>query len=164
MTAQTQPLPRGIRNHNPGNIERTGTRWQGMALQQTDSRFIVFKSPEWGIRAIARTLITYQDKRRARDGSRIDSVLEIIERWAPPHENNTKAYARAVASALGIGPDDETVDVYRYATMATLTQAIIRHENGPGPLGGGGWYAPAVIAAGLRLAGIVQGVDHGAAV
>ncbi|MCC8341596.1 structural protein [Pseudomonas stutzeri] len=156
------PSPRGIRNYNPGNIERKGTRWQGMALDQSgDARFIVFSHPVWGIRAIARTLITYQDARRARDGSRIDSVREIIERWAPAHENDTAAYAKQVAKALGIGPDDETVDVYDYPTMRALVQAIVRHENGPGPLPGGHWYGDKLIAEGLALAGILEGVRHG---
>ena len=162
MANQVMRMPRGIRNSNPGNIERNATRWQGMAAQQSDARFITFSAPEWGIRAIARTLITYQDKRRARDGSRIDSVREIIERWAPPSENDTAAYSRAVASALGLGPDDETVDVYRYPTMDQLVRAIIRHENGPGPYDGG-WYDDAVIERGLALAGIVPGVIHGGA-
>lgn len=154
--------PRGIRNYNPGNIERNGTRWQGMAQDQSaDARFIVFTSPAWGIRAIARTLITYQDKRRAADGSRIDSVREIVERWAPAFENDTEAYVRQVASALGVGPDDEAVDVYRYDTMRELVRAIVRHENGPGTLPGGDWYGEPVIAEGLALAGIVPGVRHG---
>ncbi|VXD04088.1 structural protein [Pseudomonas sp. 9Ag] len=159
MTARQ---PRGIRNYNPGNLERNGTRWQGMALDQAgDTRFIVFSHPVWGIRAIARTLITYQDARRARDGSRIDSVREIIERWAPAHENNTGAYAKAVANSLGIGADDETVDVYDYATAAALVKAIVRHENGLGPLPGGNWYGDALVAEGLALAGILEGVRHG---
>jgi hypothetical protein len=157
-----QSKPRGIRNYNPGNLERNGTRWQGMALDQSgDPRFIVFSHPAWGIRAIARTLITYQDARRAKDGSRIDSVREIVERWAPAHENDTDAYAKQVAKALGIGPDDEAVDVYDFATMRALVKAIVRHENGPGPLPGGHWYGDGLIAEGLALAGILEGVRHG---
>lgn len=156
------PLPRGIRNYNPGNIDRVaGTRWQGQAREQKDSRFVTFLDPVWGIRAIARVLITYQDKRRAGDGSRIDSVREVIERWAPAHENNTDAYAVHVAKALGIGPDDESLDVYDYLTMRTLVLAIIRHENGPGPLPGGLWYGEPLIADGLARAGVVPGVRHG---
>jgi hypothetical protein len=167
-TTETQSIPsrhnapRGIRNYNPGNIERTGTRWQGMALDQSgDSRFVIFSHPAWGIRAIARTLITYQDARRAKDGSRIDSVREIVERWAPAHENDTDAYAERVAKALGIGHDDETVDVYDFATMHALVKAIVRHENGKGPLPGGDWYGDGLIADGLSLAGILDGVRHG---
>lgn len=143
-------IPRGFRNNNPGNIDRhPGVRWQGQAADQSgDPRFIVFKAPEWGIRAIARVLITYQDKRRARDGGRIDTIQEIIDRWAPPSENNTGAYARHVARLTGIGVD-ETLDVYDYETMCALVQAIITHENGVQP------YSSEIIARGLGLAGIV---------
>lgn len=155
--------PRGIRNYNPGNIRHApGVRWQGMAGAQTDTDFVSFNGPRWGIRAIARILITYQDKRRAANGSRIDSVREIVERWAPATENNTPAYAHSVARALGIGPAHESVDVYQYQTMRTLVLAIIRHENGPGPLPGGQWYGEPIIADGLELAGITLGAEHGA--
>lgn len=144
-------LKRGIRNNNPGNIERReGTRWQGMAEDQSsDPRFVVFTKPKWGIRAIARCLITYQDKRRAEDGSDIDSVLEIVERWAPEKDNNnTDAYAQFVGRQLDRAIDDETIDVYDYDTMNGLVKAITAFENGGQP------YEQRVIDAGLRLAGI----------
>ncbi|MDH4869832.1 structural protein [Pseudomonas sp. BN515] len=154
--------PRGIRNYNPGNIRHAkGVRWQGQAQIQGDTEFVQFNGSRWGIRAIARILITYQDKRRAGDGSRIDSVREIIQRWAPPFENNTDAYVRQVASALGVGPDDETLDVYHFDTMRALVLAIVFHENGPGPLPGGHWYGESIIADGLALAGIQKGAQHG---
>lgn len=143
--------PRGIRNHNPGNIEH-GARWKGLSPHQSDRRFATFDAPHWGIRAIARTLITYQDRRRARDGGRIDSPRKIAARWAPPHENDTGAYSQALASALGIGPDDGTVDVRQRATLRALVCAIIRHENGPGPGPEGQWYPRDVIDRGLDLA------------
>lgn len=154
--------PRGIRNFNPGNIRHAkGVRWQGMAVAQSDTNFVQYTAPRWGIRAIARVLITYQDKRLAADGSRIDSVREIIERWAPASENNTDAYALTVARALGIDPDYEGLDVYNFDIMRALVLAIIRHENGPGPLPGGVWYGDSIIADGLALAGIERGTVHG---
>ncbi|UVM52192.1 structural protein [Pseudomonas sp. B21-015] len=155
-------IPRGIRNFNPGNIRHAkGVRWQGMAVAQSDTNFVQFNGPRWGIRAIARVLITYQDKRLAADGSRIDSVREIIERWAPASENNTEAYTLTVARAMGLDPDYEGLDVYHYDTMRVLVMAIIRHENGPGPLPVGQWYGESVIADGLALAGVERGVQHG---
>ncbi|MDS9879390.1 structural protein [Pseudomonas protegens] len=154
--------PRGIRNFNPGNIRHAkGTRWQGMAVAQSDKSFVQFNAPRWGIRAIARVLITYQDKRLAADGSRIDSVREIIERWAPATENNTEAYTLTVARAMGLDPNYEGLDVYDYATMRGLVLAIIRHENGPGPLPGGLWYGESVIVDGLALAGVERDIQHG---
>lgn len=157
-------LPRGIRNNNPGNIE-WGSPWQGLipTSQKTDPRFAQFKSSAWGIRALVTVLITYQDKRRAKDGSRIDTVREIIERWAPSFENNTDAYVRQVAKAVcnGVtgctGPDDPTVNVHDYKTARALVESIIRHENGQGPLKtANSWYDDATIDEGLRLAGIVK--------
>ncbi len=91
--------PRGIRNFNPGNIRHAkGTRWQGMSANQNDSAFVQFTGPQWGIRAIARTLITYQDKHALR------TIRQIISRWAPPSENNTESYIRQVAARVGVAP------------------------------------------------------------
>lgn len=157
-------LPRGIRNFNPGNIRHVAhVRWQGMASDQGDGEFVQFSGPRWGIRAIARVLITYQDKRQARDGSRIDTVREFIERWAPATENDTQSYTASVSRAIGIHPDQDSVDVYDFDVMRALVLAIIRHENGPGPLPDGHWYGDAIIAEGLALAGIERGVKHGVA-
>lgn len=139
-------LPRGIRNNNPGNIE-IGDPWQGLSDEQTDGRFCQFKAPEWGIRAIARILITYQDKRRASDGSRIDTVAEIIERWAPPVENDTSAYAAHVRRTMDL-VEGEKIDVRDYETMKGLVIGIIKHENGMQP------YSELEIRKGLVLAGI----------
>jgi hypothetical protein len=141
-------MTRGIRNNNPGNIENVpGVIWQGTDETRSDPRFVVFKEPKWGIRAIARVLITYQDKRRAKDGSRIDTIQEIIERWAPAPENDTASYVSHVSKLLEIGSTD-TIDVYDYETMKRLVKAIILHENGQQP------YTDAQIDAGLVLAGI----------
>ena len=144
---------RGLRNNNPGNIE-VGAPWQGLMApadmtpeQARETRFCVFTDPTWGIRAIARVLITYQDKRQAGDGSAIDTVQEIIERWAPAGENNSRAYAAAVRAAMGIAPG-QTVDVHDYASLRALVTAIIAHENGRQP------YTDAQIDKGLILAGV----------
>ncbi|HBO4005822.1 TPA: structural protein [Pseudomonas aeruginosa] len=147
--------PRGIRNFNPGNIRHAkGTRWQGMSANQNDSAFVQFTGPQWGIRAIARTLITYQDKHALR------TIRQIISRWAPPSENNTESYIRQVAARVGVA-HDARIDVYDYRTMRTLVEAIVRHENGPGPLPEGSWYGEGLINEGLHLAGIVAGAYHG---
>lgn len=154
--------PRGIRNHNPGNIRHAkGTRWQGMAAHQTDPDFVQYANPRWGIRAIARVLITYQDKRKAADGTPIDTVRDIIQRWAPPNENNTDAYTNSVARALSLNPDTAAIDVYDIDIMRALVTVIVRHENGPGPLPGGRWYGEALITDGLALAGLERGAIHG---
>lgn len=128
---------RGIRNNNPGNIRHGRDRWQGMRDEQTDPDFIQFIAPEWGIRAMARLLLNYQ----ALHGLR--TVREIINRWAPPSENDTGAYVRHVAARLGVDPD-EHIAVSDY--LRPLVETIIKHENGLQP------YSAATIARGLELA------------
>ncbi|ELY4103820.1 hypothetical protein [Cronobacter sakazakii] len=149
--------PRGIRNNNPGNLDR-GSPWQGLVNNPSEPRFCTFKDPVWGIRALAVTLITYYDKRRAKDGSSIDTIREVIERWAPPNENDTAAYIREVAKAVGVTPD-MVIDLHDYDTLRPLVEAIIRHENGRGPLKTlNSWYTSEVIEEGLRRAGVVKAV------
>lgn len=135
-------LPRGVRNNNPGNIDRNATKWQGMAADQSgDPRFVVFKTPQAGIRALAKTLMTYEKVHK------LNTVRKIINRWAPPVENNTSAYVRAVSKAIGVEPD-EVIDVDEMAVMKPLVVAIIAHECA------GYRYPDAVINEGLHMAGI----------
>lgn len=151
MTARR--LPRGIRNHNPGNIRHTrpATPWQGIAADQLDGAFVSFAAPAWGIRALARTLITYQDKHGLR------TVRDLIYRWAPPVENDTESYVAAVSAALGVYPEAE-IDVTQHAVMLPLCQAIALHENGSGKAYGRPvyWYDADTWDEGLRRAGVVR--------
>lgn len=140
-------VTRGVRNNNPGNI-RKGQPWQGLAApaertaaQKAETSFDVFTAPEWGVRAMARTLITYQDKHG------LDTVSEIVGRWAPPTENYTGAYIQAVLRAMMVRPGDK-LDLHRYEAMRPLIEAIVAHENA------GYRYPSAVIDKGLMLAGI----------
>lgn len=115
---------RGERNHNPGNIDRNATKWQGMAEDQSgDPRFVVFKDDVSGIRALAKVLLSYQRKHG------LKTVRQIINRWAPPVENDTGAYVNHVAKLLNVGPDD-AVDVSQPEILEPLVVAIIKHENG----------------------------------
>ena len=140
-TTQTGRTPRGIRNHNPGNIRRSSDPWQGLAERQSDVEFFTFKSPIYGIRALARTLITYQDKHGLR------TIRQIIGRWAPPVENNTNAYMWAVAEATDLDAD-QMLDLHNFDFLFPLTKAIIKHENGQQP------YTDAQITKALVLAGV----------
>lgn len=134
-------VPRGIRNHNPGNIRRSADPWQGLARDQNDDAFFQFAEPKWGIRALARVLISYQDRHGLR------TVRAIISRWAPPVENKTSSYIDHVAHRLGVGAEDP-LDIHDYRVLRGLVEAIIAHENGQQP------YTDAQIDAGLVLAGV----------
>lgn len=145
----TQVKPRGIRNNNPGNIE-WGDPWQGLipSSNRTDTRFAQFVSPEYGIRALARTLITYYDKYG------INTVQGAINRWAPSIENDSNAYAQHVAKLMGVGVTMK-LNFHDFDTMHGLVSGIIRHENGAGPLNTTNtWYSEDVIIKALALAGI----------
>jgi len=126
---------RGIRNNNPGNI-RHGSQWQGMTETQTDRAFVQFTDSVYGIRALNKVLRTYA----TRYG--LTSVRGIINRWAPPNENDTSSYVVSVAARLGVLPD-QSIDVQAYAPE--LTRAIIKHENGVQP------YSDQTIEQGIRL-------------
>lgn len=116
--------PRGIRNNNPGNIQK-GAGFDG-EVEGNDPRFATFATPEDGIRAIGMNLLTYQRQHG------LDTVLGILNRWAPPSENDTGAYVGQVARALGVEPNQQ-LDLSDPATLTGLTAAIIRHENAMQP-------------------------------
>lgn len=133
---------RGVTNNNPGNIRRSNDKWAGLADEQLDPQFFTFKSPEYGIRAICRLLLTYQARG-------IDTVRRIITTWAPVVENDTEAYISDVARRCNVGPND-TLDVDQEDVMRELVIAIIVHENGAQP------YPISVINDGMRLAGVAD--------
>lgn len=130
---------RGERNNNPGNI-RHGSNWQGLAPEQPDSAFCSFVDPKFGIRALAKVLLNYQQMG-------YDTVKDIINRWAPSNENNTAAYISAVAGRIGCDPNTH-LDVRDYSQMFPLVDAIIYHENGRNI------YPRPTMDAGLALAGV----------
>lgn len=151
-------LPLGIRLNNPGNIE-WGSPWEGLVPREQSRyhatgsrqqrRFCEFKDAAYGIRAICRTLITYADKRLAENGTAIDTVREIVARWAPSFENDVGAYAAHVAKVVGVSADTR-INLKDYATMRAVVVGIIAHENA------GYSYPAAVVDEGLRRAGMVS--------
>jgi len=119
--------PRGIRLANPGNL-RKGDDWKGLAEQQLDPDFCTFISPQYGIRALAKLLRQYQVKYG------LNTVKKIINRYAPPNENNTTSYVNSVARVLGVKVDD-VIDTFDNFTLLVLVRGIIKHENGECPYG-----------------------------
>lgn len=84
ITKQT----RGVRNNNFGNIRKSFPLWKG-EIRLSDSRehqFCVFKDYKYGIRALYKLLCTYITKYH------LDNVVDIISRYAPSSENNTRSY------------------------------------------------------------------------
>ncbi|MFP9228790.1 hypothetical protein [Pectobacterium cacticida] len=111
---------RGLKNNNPGNIEFSDKNsWDGQTGH--DGRFVQFATPEHGIRALGKNLLSY-----SRQG--YQTIDQIINRWAPPSENDTAAYIAAVSKAMGI-PANTPIDLTDPATLARMTTAITQHEN-----------------------------------
>lgn len=125
MTTKKQPSAktRGLRNCNPGNIRHNAAnKWLGMRPMQTDPEFVQFIKMSYGYRALMRLLQNY-----AKRG--VCTVDDIIMRWAPASENNTRAYIRTVCRLTGFAPD------YRLRTdnqtdMQLMAAAISQVENG----------------------------------
>ncbi|WP_428555954.1 structural protein [Pseudomonas edaphica] len=133
---------RGARNNNPGNIDyNPANQWQGQLKPDPaiEKRFARFDTPENGIRALGKVLLTYQRKHG------LKTVKAIISRWAPAVENDTAAYVRAVEANIGTSPGAE-VDLTQPAVMSGFVKAIIHHENA------GFAYPDSVLAEGVRRA------------
>jgi hypothetical protein len=147
----TESAPRGVRNRNPGNIDfNPRNAWQGqlgLEVGVTSPRFARFDHPENGIRALGKLLINYRGKdgMPGVGGKGIDTVLETINRWAPSNENDTQAYAAAVAKRLGVRATDP-INIKDPATLRGMVVSIIIHENGGNP------YPAAIIDEGVRRA------------
>lgn len=142
---------RGVRNNNPGNIDfNPRNAWQGqLGLEEgvAKPRFARFDEAENGIRALGKLLINYRGKdgMPGVGGKGIDTVLETINRWAPSNENDTKAYALAVAKRLGVRTTDP-INIKDPTTLRVFVESIIIHENGGNP------YKAEVIDEGVRRA------------
>ena len=123
---------RGLRNNNPGNI-RKGSQWRGLAhwsemtaAQKNEKEFCVFICPVYGIRALCRVMLTYRKK-----GYR--TAYEIINRYAPSSENNTKSYSSHISHRMGLQSEHEEIDVTDPEIMRVLIESIVYHENGDNP-------------------------------
>jgi hypothetical protein len=139
-----KPLPRGLRNFNPGNIRGTANGkllayWQGQTGVDRDG-FCIFASPELGLRALGVLLLNYQRNHG------LYSIDGIISRYAPGTENNTAAYVKAVSNAVGRDPH-EPIDLRtNRVLLGNVMRAIVQHENGKQP------YPPSVIATAVGMA------------
>lgn len=116
-------MSRGLRNNNPGNIRRGGGHFKGERLPSLDPAFKQFETIEWGYRAMFVLLDNY----RRRHG--LQSIREMIRRWAPPLENDTERYIRFVARAASLDPD-QAIDTRNRRVMVPIVAAMSRIENG----------------------------------
>lgn len=88
----------GYQLNNPGNIRKSADVFEG-EIQSPDPNFKAFKSMAYGYRALAIILYNYVTLYGE------NSMRRIINRWAPPTENNTDQYIDLVKNISGIAPD-----------------------------------------------------------
>ena len=95
----------------------------------------MFSAPKWGFRAAAIILKHYEARG-------INTVEKIVDRWAPPNENDDAAYVADVVKHSGLQAG-QTVFPPDYFD---LIKAIATHESG-------GWdFSDADLTAGIALA------------
>jgi hypothetical protein len=131
-----KPLPRGVRNRNPGNLNFAGQR--GAHLEAgPNARFAAFDTLQEGIAALVRQLQLY----KARG---IDTIREIVTTYAPAKDgNNVSAYITELMRATGKNMDDH-LDLQNQELLVRLIQGITKHE-------GNGTLTPDQIMGGVRL-------------
>lgn len=92
-------------------------------MESADPAFKSFETMAWGYRAMFVLLHTY----RVRHGCR--TLRQMIARWAPPSENHTENYIRAVATRSGVAADRE-IDTRSIDMMVPIVAAMSAVENG----------------------------------
>jgi len=113
-----------IFNNNPGNIRTSPTNWNG-EVTEPGEEFERFSDMHMGVRASARILRTYGRKYG------IDTINKIIDRYAPPEDNNPNNanYARHVSNGSGFDVD-EKIDLNDPQVLLKLMRPIFEFENG----------------------------------
>lgn len=126
-TSPTWMLERPWRNNNPGDLRSLGgkTVWDGQIATDLGpgGPFARFVTRTMGWRALAVCLLTYSDVHG------LKTINQIIDRYAPPIENNTVAYKSLVSKHLGIGLDEST-DLHKPEVMTAFVAAIAIAEGG----------------------------------
>lgn len=106
-TAPTVPAP--IRTNNPGALMPGG-------------KLAEFGSMEEGLSALDKNLKGY--KKRG-----INTLEGVISTWAPPNENDTKAYIAHVARVTGLDPK-QPIDLDSPLVRQQLAAGIVQMESG----------------------------------
>lgn len=115
--------PRGLRNCNPGNIRRSRVRYAGEVTPSQDAEFKQFESMAYGYRAIFMLLYTYQHRYR------LDTIAQMLGRYAPTSENDTAVYIAAVAEMSGVSPNGR-ITTTNGDIMIPIVAAMSAVENG----------------------------------
>ena len=117
--------------NNPGNIRNSPTTYVGEITPSRHKSFKTFENMFFGYRAMFRLLNTYIIQHK------IETLEKMIERYAPPFENQTDKYIDFVSTRSGIGkneilyPNDKRLIpiVYQMAIMENGIKAMNDYEK-----------------------------------
>lgn len=102
---------------NPGNLRyNKANDWVGQVGEYKG--FAAFSAFEYGIRAMS--IVIAKDVRAGK------TLRQIVNEYAPPHENDSAAYLQRVAVEIGVAPDR----VPDMSQLTALVRAMIRVETG----------------------------------
>lgn len=124
-------LPRGVRNNNPLNIRKNQYLWAGEVPreQATDKDFKQFFDVKHGWKG------AYNLLRASYIAKGQNTIETIVNKWAPPNENNTIVYIQRVEATTGINrksiinKDDKPKIAKILAAMATVETGKIYKES-----------------------------------
>ena len=115
----------GYKGCNPLNVRASSDKWRG-SLGQSDNGYVIFSTPMDGIRAAATVIKNYGTKYG------INTVRDIVSRYAPASENPTDDYIANVCKGTGYQPD-EKLDTKNPEVLKKLVTAMMRQEIGDVP-------------------------------
>lgn len=123
---------RNFRNNNFGNLVYAGQ--EGARLENAnvngERRFARFDTPEEGIRGLGNQLMSYYNgTSKAAGYQKLQNIDQIISKYAPENENNTKAYKASLAKQLGVGTTDK-LDLQNPQVMSKVVRAVSTVEGG----------------------------------
>ena len=109
--------------NNPLNIRKSNTKFIG-EIESTNA-FKDFENMMFGYRAAFKNINTYITKYK------VDTLEGIINRWAPPIENDTESYIKFVCSKTGF--DRDKTFIKSDIDLIPLVAAMSWMENGEKP-------------------------------
>lgn len=116
---------RGLRDHNPFNLESLGIQWHG--ITGTDGPYLIFDTDLNGLRAGFRDLHVAQAKHGFK------TTLDFTTHFAPKEDGNDPVvYAKAVCHYAGI-EDDAVINTSDPAFLQKWGAGFIRVEQGQQP-------------------------------
>lgn len=119
-------MARGIQNNNPMNLRISSIQWKNKIVPSKDHDFEQFLTAYDGIHAGMKNVCNYYKLHG------LQTIKDIISRFAPSAENDTNSYITFVSRKLAVDPS-AVIDPLDPSVLEQLGCAIIEFENGTNP-------------------------------